>query len=162
MADASALMDLSSDRGAVLGANSPLYPPADYWTRRVEQSGPHHEIFVAQLPTRQIVGSTELLIDISNASRRHVGLLGICVHRDFRDKGIGKIMLNDLINYAERWQQVRRLELIVWEDNRVAQALYKQFGFVVEGAMRAYGLRDGRYDTALMMARLLESAPAIM
>ena len=47
-----------------------------------------------------------------------------------------------------------RLELTVFVDNHRAQGLYRRFGFVDEGVLRAYALRDGVYTDALSMARL--------
>lgn len=46
-----------------------------------------------------------------------------------------------------------RLEITVYTDNAPAVALYRKFGFVVEGTARGYALRDGRLVDAFMMAR---------
>ena len=64
-----------------------------------------------------------------------------------------------LIDYADRWVAVMRIELTVVTDNERAIALYRKFGFVQEGIFRAYGLRDGRYQDVLAMARLHPSPP---
>jgi hypothetical protein len=55
---------------------------------------------------------------------------------------------------ADRWLGLRRLELTCYVDNTPALALYRRFGFEVEGTHRAYALRDGRYVDAYSMARL--------
>ena len=39
---------------------------------------------------------------------------------------------------------VLRIELTVYTDNAAAIALYRKFGFEIEGTHRAYALRDGR------------------
>ena len=39
-----------------------------------------------------------------------------------------------------------------------AQALYRKFGFEVEGVLRDYALRDGRFVDTVSMARLRQSA----
>ena len=54
-----------------------------------------------------------------------------------------------------------RIELIVFTDNAAAIALYRKFGFELEGTHRAYALRDGRYVDALAMARLHPNPPRI-
>ena len=62
---------------------------------------------------------------------------------------------------ADRWMGVLRLELIVYADNDGAIALYRNFGFEVEGRHRGYALRDGRYVDAFSMARLHPSPPLL-
>jgi len=41
-----------------------------------------------------------------------------------------------------------------------AVALYRRFGFEIEGTLRDYALRDGRYVDAYMMARLRDEEPS--
>ena len=60
----------------------------------------------------------------------------------------------EAITLAERWLAITRLELTVFVDNEPALALYRKFGFEVEGTLRDYGFRDGRYVDAYLMARL--------
>jgi putative acetyltransferase len=55
---------------------------------------------------------------------------------------------------------VLRIELTVYDDNARAIALYRKFGFEIEGRHRGYALRDGRYVDALTMARLHPAPPA--
>jgi putative acetyltransferase len=47
-----------------------------------------------------------------------------------------------------------RIELTVFADNAGAVALYKRFGFEIEGTHRAYALRDGAYADTFSMARI--------
>jgi len=49
---------------------------------------------------------------------------------------------------------LRRVELTVYTDNAPAIALYRKFGFEVEGQLREYAIRDGIYADVLSMARL--------
>lgn len=153
--DAGALLDMTGDFEAVIGANFPVFGTYEYWSRRINQTGAHNEMLLACQRT-QVIGWSELVIDLNNPLRRHVGQLGLCVHRDFRSRGVGRELLAQMLQYAQRWQQLRRVELIVWKDNVNARHLYESSGFVIEGEMAAYALRDGRYDSALLMARLFE------
>ena len=59
-----------------------------------------------------------------------------------------------LIDAADKWLDLRRIELTVFADNERAIRLYERFGFEREGIMRAYAFRDGRYADGVMMARL--------
>jgi L-phenylalanine/L-methionine N-acetyltransferase len=49
--------------------------------------------------------------------------------------------------------------LEVYTDNEPAVRLYKKFGFSVEGTLRRYAFRDGRFVDAYMMARLRQDEP---
>jgi putative acetyltransferase len=74
---------------------------------------------------------------------------------------VGSALMAAMCEYADRWVGVLRLELTVYTDNAAAIALYRKFGFQVEGTLRGYALRDGRYVDALAMARLHPSPPRI-
>lgn len=84
----------------------------------------------------------------------HAGSLGIGVHDAWVGRGIGTALLKTLVDTADRWLGIRRLELTVYTDNLRAIHLYQRFGFVIEGTHRAYALRDGVYVDAHTMARL--------
>lgn len=100
----------------------------------------------------QIVGAAGL--ERLQGRRAHAGNLGMGVHDAWTGKGIGTALLAALVDLADGWLGLRRLELTVFADNAPALALYRRFGFAVEGRHRAYALRDGAYVDALAMARL--------
>jgi len=66
----------------------------------------------------------------------------------------GDALMTALIERAERWMQMTRLELEVYVDNAAAVALYRKHGFVEEGRLRSYAFRDGAYVDVYSMARL--------
>jgi putative acetyltransferase len=68
--------------------------------------------------------------------------------------------MDALLDYADNWGQVLRIELGVYADNARAIRLYERCGFQHEGRMRAYALRDGQYVDSLAMARLHPRPPA--
>ncbi len=88
--------------------------------------------------------------------RSHVGTLGMGVHDAWRRRGIGRALLTEIVDLADRWLGLRRLELTVYVDNAPAIALYRRFGFAVEGTHRGYALRDGALVDAYTMARIAE------
>ena len=91
--------------------------------------------------------------------RRHVMMLGISVARHAQGQGIGTALMQAMCDYADGWAQVLRLELTVFTDNAAAIALYRKFGFQLEGTHRAYAMRDGAYADAHAMARLHPRPP---
>lgn len=86
--------------------------------------------------------------------RRHVAELAIVVRDDWQGHGVGTALMTALMDLADRWLNVERIELTVFTDNEAAIALYRRFGFEVEGTFRRYAFRDGVYADALAMARL--------
>jgi putative acetyltransferase len=92
--------------------------------------------------------------------RSHVGGIGICVHDDFHGRRIGSAMMAALVEIADDWLDLKRLELKVHIDNEPAVRLYRKFGFEVEGTLRADSFRGGVHIDAHIMARLRVASAA--
>ncbi len=92
----------------------------------------------------------------TNPRRRHCASIGMAVHDDFQGQHVGSALMMAMIELADRWLDLRRIELQVYADNAAAVHLYKKFGFVIEGRLRAYAYRSGAYADAYAMARLRE------
>jgi putative acetyltransferase len=86
--------------------------------------------------------------------RSHVYGIGMAVHDAWHGRGVGSALMAAGIDLAENWMQVKRLELTVYVDNAPALALYKKFGFEIEGTLRMYTFRNGEYVDAYMMSRI--------
>jgi putative acetyltransferase len=85
----------------------------------------------------------------------------MAVARDAQGQGVGSALMAALIDWADNWARLLRLELTVYTDNPRAIALYRKFGFVREGTHRAYALRNGVFVDADCMARLHPSPPQL-
>ena len=82
------------------------------------------------------------------------------VHDDWQGRGVGTALLAALIDIADNWLNYHRLRLEVYTDNAAAIALYRKFGFEVEGTLREDAFRDGRYVDSYTMGRLRPGARA--
>jgi L-phenylalanine/L-methionine N-acetyltransferase len=85
---------------------------------------------------------------------RHVGEIGMAVRDDWRGKGVGSRLMEAVLDLADNWLGLTRVELRVYTDNEAAVALYKKFDFEIEGTHRRLALRDGEYVDAYSMARV--------
>ncbi len=119
--------------------------------RWLEGLGPDDVQIVAELEGT-VVGSAG--IQRGKGRQVHVGFLGIGVHDDHVGRGIGTALMAALVDTADDWMDLKRLDLTVFTDNERAVALYRRFGFVEEGVRRAYAFREGRYVDALQMGRV--------
>ena len=86
--------------------------------------------------------------------RSHAAGLVIGVHDDHQNKGVGTALMREIIDAADNWFGLKRLELTVFTDNTAAIRLYEKFAFEREGIKRAFAFRAGSYADALAMARL--------
>lgn len=66
-----------------------------------------------------------------SALDREFPTLGICIRDDVHGKGLGKMMMEYLINYAKS-RNKKGILLTVFKDNKRAFNLYKKYGFKVE------------------------------
>jgi putative acetyltransferase len=114
---------------------------------------PDNHIFVAELDGR-VVGMAGL--HVRPGKLRHSASLGIYVHDDFHGRGIGRALMERLIDLADRWLGLLRVDLTVHHDNAPAIALYRKLGFVVEGTRRRAIFVDGGLHDVVMMARVRE------
>ena len=87
--------------------------------------------------------------------------LGISVAPSAQRRGVGSALMAAMCDYADNWAGVLRLELNVYVDNEPAIALYRKFGFEIEGTNRAFAMRDGAYVDSHAMARLHPNPPTL-
>ncbi len=99
-----------------------------------------------------VVGTASLVR--GRGRRAHAGGIGMGVHDAFQGQGIGGALIAGLIDLADDWLGLRRLELEVDVDNEAGIALYRRFGFETEGRHVDHGFREGAYHDAFAMARL--------
>ena len=108
-----------------------------------------------------LVGSAGMHPCGPSPRRRHAMSIGISVRPEAQGQGVGTALMQAMCEYADRWIGALRLELSVYVDNARAIALYRRFGFEIEGRYRGYVLRDGEFIDAFAMARLNPAPPAI-
>jgi len=152
-ADAEAIHSTFSGPKVIAGTLQLPYPSIEMWRKRLNELSPTDFLLVAAI-NGDVVGNLGLHEAGKSARRRHVGSIGMCVRDDSQGRGVGTALMKAGIELADGWLNYQRLELNVYTDNLAAQALYRKFGFVIEGTYRAYAFRDGQYVDSYAMARL--------
>ena len=129
------------------------YPSVDAWRKRLAEPPEGFYSLVACIDT-EVVGQISLQTFPNRARRRHVGDIGMMVRDDWQGKGVGTALMQAVVDLADKWLNLRRLELDVYVDNEPAIKLYKKFGFEIEGRQVDEAFRDGAYVDTYRMARL--------
>lgn len=123
----------------------------------IEHLDSNSHVFVAVTKNEDdneiVVGWAGLFID-SSPRLRHCAGIGLMVHTDYQQAGIGTELMKTLINLADNWLMLVRLELEVFSDNEKAIRLYSKFGFEKEGTKRQSTIRNGRLEDCDIMARI--------
>jgi L-phenylalanine/L-methionine N-acetyltransferase len=100
----------------------------------------------------KVVGHLGLILNHA-PRRKHVATFGICVHPFYHGKGAGRALMTEMINLADNWFNIFRLELGVASENARAIALYEKCGFSFERESRFDNFRAGRYQHTTHMVR---------
>lgn len=109
----------------------------------------------------RVVGMAGLLVLQTSLRRAHVRSLAIGISPQWQGRGLGRLLMQRLLDWADNWGAVLRIELHVHADNAPALALYRQMGFIEEGRHNAYALKNGRYVQGVSMARLHPKPPQL-
>lgn len=162
-ADAGAIAATMADPRVQPGLLQMPYGTEEFWRKRIEEmpvGSNVHELFIVAERDGQVVGNAGLTPALG-ARRRHVMGLGLSVAHAAQGQGVGTALMQALLDWADNWAHVLRIELTVFTDNAGAIALYEKLGFAHEGTHRAYALRDGTYADVHAMARLHPKPPSI-
>lgn len=150
--DAEDLTALFNCPGVIAGTYRLPWRSVEEQRERLTHQSPDRHVLVAVLDGR-VVGMLGLHLE-PGPRRRHCANLRIAVHDAYQGQGVGSALMVAMIDLADKWLGLRRLELSVYTDNARAIRLYGKFGFVVEGTAHQVALRDGSYADAHYMARL--------
>lgn len=114
-----------------------------------------HTVFLVAVPVEGGDPIGNIGLHRSTRPRRiHTAGLGMGVRDAWQGRGVGTALMAAAMDVADNWWQVRRVHLEVFTDNAPAIALYRRFGFEVEGTLRQDAFRNGQYADTYLMARL--------
>jgi putative acetyltransferase len=150
--DAAALCKMANMPGFRRGTLRMPFETVESWERRIAKAGADGSWIVAEVDGK-VVGHGNLVV-WSNPRRAHIGEIAMGVADDFVGRGIGTAILSALLDVADNWRGLKRVELTVYADNEAAIRLYTGCGFEVEGRHVKAGFSEGKYHDLLTMARL--------
>ena len=109
-------------------------------------------ILIAIYDKDKIIGNASLRVG-THEKDRHRSTIGIAIEKEYRNKGIGSYMFNELINIAKKINSLEQIELEVVSINEHAKHLYTSKGFIKTGVYpHRFKLKDGTYlDSDIMV-----------
>jgi len=119
----------------------------------LKSRGARHPVLVAEDGGRVIAWGSLNAFNARDAYR-HVADFSIYVERDYRGKGVGRVVLARLIDLA-RELGYHKLVLSAFPFNAAGMALYERLGFRTVGVYKEQGLLDGRWVDTIVMEKLL-------
>jgi putative acetyltransferase len=84
---------------------------------------------------------------------RHSGYVFLFVAREYHGQGVGTRLMETLLDLADRWLLLRRVELTVVAENERAWRLYERLGFEKEGLRKLSVISQGEIKDEWLMAR---------
>ena len=151
-ADAEAVGRILTQPGVVPGTLQIPYTPLASRHEAAQVFSPELHRLVAEVDGR-VVGLVGLEVN-RRPRRRHAADLGMAVDQDSQGQGVGTALLTAVLDLADRWLNLHRIELEVMCDNGRATRLYQRHGFEIEGRLRDFSFTAGSYADAFTMARL--------
>jgi L-phenylalanine/L-methionine N-acetyltransferase len=136
-----------------------LVPPfnrerIESWTNNID----YNEVLAIVAVTeddyeQRIVGSASLKFNDQEVFK-HKAELGIAIHDDYQNLGIGTALLNHLLAIA-KMKKLKKVWLAVRTENNRAFQIYTKAGFEVEGTLRKEMFFKGEYRDEYRMAVFL-------
>jgi RimJ/RimL family protein N-acetyltransferase len=118
-------------------------------------AGSDNSLAIFAIVDGRFVGS--LTFDGGRRERlRHVGEFGISVARAYAGLGIGRALIEYMLEWAQSSGVVRKINLKVRVDNEAAIRLYRGMGWVEEGRTTRDTLIDGTFNDCLFMGRPID------
>lgn len=151
--DVEAMHRIYSTPGVIRGTLQIPYPSVENWRKRLAEP-PDGTFNLLVCAGDEVIGQLGLHTFPHHPRRRHVGQIGMAVRDDWQGKGAGSALMQAMIDLADQWLNLSRIELEVYTDNESAIHLYKKYGFVIEGTHPRFAFREGKFVDVYAMARL--------
>ncbi|HEV8458208.1 MAG TPA: arsinothricin resistance N-acetyltransferase ArsN1 family A [Methylomirabilota bacterium] len=115
--------------------------------------GARHPVIVTEA-AGSVVGWASLNQFNPRPAYQHVADFSVYVDRDWRGKGVGRRLLEAVIELA-REIGYHKMVLSAFPFNQAGVALYERLGFRAVGIYKEQGLLDGKWTDTIIMEKLL-------
>jgi L-amino acid N-acyltransferase YncA len=140
------------DRVATLERDAKSAEQIESWWR---EHGERYAVFVA-IGAGEILGWASLNAFSARCAHSKIADLSVYVGRSSRGNGVGRTLLTQLLESAER-SGFHKVVLHALDRNEAGKALYRRCGFVEVGVFKEHGLIDGEYVDVVAMEQLFSA-----
>ena len=110
-----------------------------------KQAHSENQITLLALLNDEIAGFVNITAD-QRKRVRHIGDLFIVIGKKYWNNGLGSLLLEEVVEWAQASGILRRLQLTVQTRNQAAVHLYQKQGFVIEGRQeRGAYIEEGKF-----------------
>ena len=121
-----------------------------------KQASSDNQITLLAFLNDKIAGIVNITAD-QRKRVRHIGDLFIVIGKIYWNNGLGSLLLEEVIEWAQASGILRRLQLTVQTRNQAAVHLYQKHGFVIEGIQeRGAYIEEGEFIDVYLMGRLID------
>ena len=126
-----------------------LQSTKDYLRNILENDG---SFVLIGIDNDKIIGSIDL-IRKKRLEEHHVAEIGMCIKKEYRNKGIGKEMFRRVFEICQSEKKIEKIELDVFSNNTAGIKLYEKMGFVFEGKRRNSIVKGNEKIDLIMMGK---------
>ena len=121
-----------------------------------KQASPDNQITLLAFLNDKIAGIVNITAD-QRKRVRHIGDLFIVIGKRYWNNGLGSLLIEEAIEWAQASGILRRLQLTVQTRNQAAVHLYQKYGFVIEGRQeRGAYIEEGKFIDVYLMGKLID------
>ena len=119
------------------------------------EKSPNSILLVAEINS-ELIGNIDLT-GSNRAKMKHTAMIGMGIKQEWRNQGIGRILIESVIDWAKKNVQIEIIWLDVYASNTLGYNLYKNTGFIVSGVIKGFFKYGDEYtDKVQMYLRIRE------
>ena len=121
-----------------------------------KQASSDNQITLLAFLNDKIAGIVNITAD-QRKRVRHIGDFFIVIGKKYWNNGLGSLLLEEVVEWAQASGILRRLQLTVQTRNLAAVHLYQKHGFAIEGRQeRGAYIEEGEFIDVYLMGRLID------
>ena len=121
-----------------------------------KQASSDNQITLLAFLNDKIAGIVNITAD-QRKRVRHIGDLFIVIGKRYWNNGLGSLLIEEAIEWAQASGILRRLQLTVQTRNQAAVHLYQKHGFVIEGRQeRGAYIEEWKFIDVYLMGKLID------